>query len=177
MRQRTHNMMIKKTFLVPLSLMLAFNVQAATKSISQEVSNEINGQNVVQVEVQCDEKTGIYVIQQIAGAEQWCFSSSTNNCHATKLIAAQNICSDSSIKESESITPLTKDEAPVPVAQLTTAEDDEGDVSDDSEFLYDYDALRKEKMDLEDKRLVIQKEKLALKRREVELQKRQLNSK
>ena len=160
---------------------LAWNTQAATKSISNEEFKDVNGQRFWQVRVECDNTSTIYELTKVINTKQWCFSEASNQCFDTKLIAAQRVCSTDNISltganqsqdSPSAATPkqLTKDE-------LATRDAEEDESEEDDELAYDYAALRKEKIELEDQRILIQQEKLSLRRKEIELKKRQLNSK
>ena len=168
-------------FLLFVSCTLVLSTQAATKSISNEEFKDINGQRFWQISVECDNTSTIYELKKVIDTQQWCFSNASNTCFDTKLIAAQRVCSTDNISltganqsqdSPSAATPkqLTKDE-------LATRDAEEDESENNDEFVYDYAALRKEKIELEDQRILIQQEKLSLRRKEIELKKRQLNSK
>ena len=149
------------------TLLLTGHAQAATKSISAEVFNEINGQSFWQATVECEEKTEKQIIQSSVESEQWCFSAQPETCFNTKLVAAKKICAaDLSVNTSQQPTVSTSE---------VTANPSGTDESDnDGDSIYNYVELRAEKAQLEEQRLNIQQEKLSLRRREIELQKREL---
>lgn len=172
---------MKNTIIGTLSLasvLLAANAYAAAESISLEVFKDTNGERFWQSEVKCDDSQDIKLIKKGVDSEQWCLSGAAEVCFESKLIAAQKTCSGdytNSVESNPAITPEALPETPT-VAPETQEPEFELEIPDESvdEILYDYIALRKEKVELEGQRIKIQQEKLDLRRKEIELQKNAL---
>lgn len=172
---------MKNTIIGTLSLasvLLTANAYAAAESISLEVFKDTNGERFWQSEVKCDDSQDIKLIKKGVDSEQWCLSGAAEVCFESKLIAAQKTCSGdytNSVESNPAITPEALPETPT-VAPETQEPEFELEIPDESvdEILYDYIALRKEKVELEGQRIKIQQEKLDLRRKEIELQKNAL---
>lgn len=179
---------MKNTIIGTLSLasvLLAANAYAAAESISLEVFKDTNGERFWQSEVKCDDSQDIKLIKKGVDSEQWCLSGAADVCFESKLIAAQKTCSGdytNSVESNPAITPEALPETPIEVSETPTVAPEtqepefELEIPDESvdEILYDYIALRKEKVELEGQRIKIQQEKLDLRRKEIELQKNAL---
>ena len=149
------------TSLTVFSLLLVlFNVTAyaVTDSISDEVFKNENGNRYWEVEIKCTDQNDLRFIRRQSDSEDWCLSSSSQDCFADIETAAQNACSCQTSQQSTS-----PDAAP----EL----EDEGYIDDDSDREIDITALNDEKAELKAELLQIQQKKVELKRQEIELQK------
>jgi len=148
---------------------LSLSTLTYAQSLSEEVFKNVDGKRFWQVQVNCDSAGPNQQLNKDVTSEQWCINGSTE-CFSDKQQAAEKAC-NKDISNSASVEEKAPEITPPAQNAVPILEEDDDDDYEGDEQVIDYDALRKEKIELEATRLTIQQELLELKRQEIELQK------
>jgi len=196
--QKAISSTLLSTLITGVTVGSAAYAATSPSSISREISQEVNGEKIALVRVKCGDDQQLRSIIKKDKTRKWCLEQSPEKCFSKKIVAAQKVCATplespvasnavEDITTSEPVSPEPIAEKIEPVEEIepvieTPQPEQTADIVNDAVVAVqqpeiDVQALRKEKIELEAKRISIQSEKLELYKEEILLQKKLLEYK